>query len=56
MITTPTTIAVSCQNWNGKSWTSRSVAGSKSYEPAGNKISWKTSNSVSNATRANDAR
>ena len=26
MQTAPTTIAVSCQNWNGKSWTSRSVA------------------------------
>ena len=33
MTTIPTTIAVSSQNWNGKSWTSRSVAGSNRYEP-----------------------
>ena len=56
MITTPTAIADSCQNWNGKSWTSRSVAGSKSYEPAGNRTSWKTSKSVSNATSAKTPR
>ena len=45
MITAPTTIAVSYQNANGKSWTSRSVVGSKRYEPAGKKIVWKTSKS-----------
>ena len=33
MMTTPTTIAVSCQNSNGKSWTSRSVRGSNRNEP-----------------------
>ena len=48
--TAPTTIAVSCQNWNGKSWTSRSVAGSKVYEPPAKKIWWKISNSASKAT------
>ena len=39
MITMPTTIAVSCQNWYGKSCTSRWVVGSKVYEPA-EKSSW----------------
>src|SRR6185437_8819282 len=37
MTTTPTTIVVSSQNWNGKSWTRRSVAGSNRYDPAGKK-------------------
>ena len=50
MMTTPTTIAVSSQNWNGKSWTSRSVAGSNRYDPAGKKTPWKSSKSWSKAT------
>ena len=50
MTTIPTTIAVSSQNWNGKSWTRRSVAGSNRYDPAGKKTSWKSSNSRSKAT------
>ena len=50
MMTIPTTIAVSSQNWNGKSWTRRSVAGSNRYDPAGKKTSWKSSNSRSKAT------
>ena len=55
MITTPTTIAVSCQNWNGKSWTSRSVAGSKSYEPAGKNSRWKSSKSGVERDERDDA-
>ncbi len=50
MITAPTTIDVSSQNWNGKSCTSRSVNGSNRYDPAGKKISWKMLNSWSKAS------
>src|SRR5689334_12314757 len=46
-ITTPSTIVVSDQKSNGKSWTRRSVRGSKSYDPAGKKSRWKTSNAAS---------
>ena len=55
MQTAPTAIAVSCQNWNGKSWTSRSVAGSNVYEPPAKNSRWKVSNSASNATKDDDA-
>ena len=55
MITTPTTSAVSSQNWNGKSWTSRSVVGSNRYDPAGKKIWWKMLEQLVEGDQPDDA-
>ena len=55
-ISAPTAIVVSDQNANGKSWTSRSVAGSNVYEPPAKNSRWNTSNAASNANERDHRR